>query len=140
AWGLAQNTLDWLKSHGGVYGRRVLGLIGKGKNGGDTLWALSFLAQRGVAVFAVPVNTSADALHTEAMEAFQRAGGRVSTTMAPATQAGMEAVIGTGFRASLKRPDYPADHTPMSTDTAGQTAFDIRSGGKSDTAETPSQG
>ena len=107
-----------MKSHGGVYGRRVLGLIGKGKNGGDTLWALSFLAQRGVAVFAVPVNTSADALHTEAMEAFQRAGGRVLTTIDPATDAVIDGVFGTGFR-SFNLPGYLADHNLVIPETAG---------------------
>lgn len=139
AWGLAQNTLDWLKSHGGVYGRRVLGLIGKGKNGGDTLWALSFLAQRGVAVFAVPVNTSADALHTEAMEAFQRAGGRVVTTIDPATDAVIDGVFGTGFRGSFNLPGYLADHNLVIPETAGLIACDIPSGVNSDTGEIPGQ-
>src|SRR5699024_5480285 len=96
AWGLAQHTIVWLKRHSWIYGRRVLGLIGKGKNGGVTLWALIFLAQRGVAVFALPVDTAADALHSEAMMAFHRAGGRVVTTIDPATDAVIDGVFGTG--------------------------------------------
>src|SRR5699024_7953219 len=106
AWGLAQHTLDWLKSHGGVYGRREWGLVGKGENGGGTWWAMSFLAQRGVAVFAVPVNTGADALHTEAMEAVQRAGGLVVRTIEPATDAVIGGVFGTGFSGSFNLPGY----------------------------------
>src|SRR5699024_6431681 len=77
----------------------------------DTLWALSFLAQRGVAVFAVPVNTSADALHTEAMEAFQRAGGRVVTTIDPATDAVIDGVFGNGCRGRFNLPGCLGDHT-----------------------------
>ncbi|MBO9705685.1 MAG: bifunctional ADP-dependent NAD(P)H-hydrate dehydratase/NAD(P)H-hydrate epimerase, partial [Arthrobacter sp.] len=58
---------------GRVYGAWVTGLIGKGNNGGDGLWALAFLARRGVAVTAVLVEASA---HAEGLAALLAAGGR----------------------------------------------------------------
>jgi len=56
-----------------IYGARVAGLIGKGNNGGDGLWALAFLARRGVAVTAVLVDVTA---HAEGLAALLAAGGR----------------------------------------------------------------
>ncbi|WFR83327.1 NAD(P)H-hydrate dehydratase [Arthrobacter sp. Y-9] len=72
--GLALTITRELRARRGrVYGARVTGLIGKGNNGGDGLWALAFLARRGVAVTAVLVDASA---HAEGLAALLAAGGR----------------------------------------------------------------
>ena len=63
AWGLAHHTLKYLRDRGRIYGSRVIGLVGKGNNGGDTLWALSFLAARGVHIAAVPITADPNQLH-----------------------------------------------------------------------------
>lgn len=74
SYGLALTITRELRARRGrVYGSRVTGLIGKGNNGGDGLWALTFLARRGVAVTAVLVDSSA---HAEGLAALQAAGGR----------------------------------------------------------------
>ena len=46
SWGLAAAVLNLLRERGTVYGARVAGLIGSGNNGGDGLWALTFLRRR----------------------------------------------------------------------------------------------
>ena len=54
SWGLARVVLTELAARcGGVAGRRVVLLVGAGGNGGDALWAGSFLRARGVSVAAV---------------------------------------------------------------------------------------
>ena len=83
AWGLAHHTLQLLATRGRTYGSRVIGLIGKGNNGGDTLWALSFLAKRGIAIAAIPINTTTTDLHPEGLVAFRRAGGRIVDELLP---------------------------------------------------------
>src|SRR5699024_12297368 len=88
---------------------------------------------------AGPGRISADALYTEAMGAFQRAGGRVVTTIDAATDAVIDGVFGTGFRGSFTLPGYLADHNLVIPETAGLIACDIRSGVNSDTGEIPGQ-
>ncbi|WP_250445076.1 NAD(P)H-hydrate epimerase, partial [Actinotalea sp. C106] len=61
---------------GTVVGATVVGLVGPGNNGGDTLHALALLAGRGVGVTAVL--TSA-AVHQEGLVAVRAAGGRLLT-------------------------------------------------------------
>ena len=75
AFGLSTAVLRELRARRGrVSGARVTALVGKGNNGGDGLWALAFLAHRGVAVTAVLVDSSA---HGEGLAALLSAGGRV---------------------------------------------------------------
>lgn len=135
--GLAQHTLKFLQSRGGVYGRRVVGLVGKGNNGGDTLWALSFLADRGVAVTAVACNTTAEALHSEGLAAFHRAGGRITADIDSAADVVLDGVLGTGFHGSFDLPGYLAEHDLRIPETAGIVACDIVSGAVADTGEIP---
>src|SRR5690625_3772090 len=73
--GLMHHTVTLLRHRGRIYGSRVVGLVGKGNNGGDTLWALSFLAARGVAITAIPIATQTADFHPEASAAFRAAGG-----------------------------------------------------------------
>ena len=53
--GLARRCADLLAGRGGVYGSRVVLLIGAGNNGGDALFAGAMLARRGVTVEALLV-------------------------------------------------------------------------------------
>ncbi|MFF3441016.1 NAD(P)H-hydrate dehydratase [Streptosporangium sp. NPDC002721] len=60
---------------GGVYGSRVVLLVGGGDNGGDALYAGARLAARGVRVDALLAGTR---VHAAGLEALRRAGGRVT--------------------------------------------------------------
>lgn len=135
--GLAQQTLALLQQRGGVYGRYVVGLVGKGNNGGDTLWALSFLASRGVAVRAIACHASTDELHAAGRAAFRRAGGRMATSIDPSTDVVIDGVFGTGFSGSFDMPGYLADHNLIIPDDAGVIACDIPSGVLADTGDVP---
>src|SRR5271156_3471489 len=54
AYGLATAIIGELIARtGGVAGRRVCAVVGSGDNGGDALWAATFLRRRGVAGGAV---------------------------------------------------------------------------------------
>lgn len=137
AWGLAHHTLKLLKTRGRHYGSRVVGLIGKGNNGGDTLWALSFLATRGIAIAAVVINTTPDALHVEGLAAFRRAGGRIMDHIPAHTTAVIDGIFGTGFRGVFDLPGYLAARDLRIPDTAAVIACDIPSGVLADTGEIP---
>ncbi|MGJ6962625.1 NAD(P)H-hydrate dehydratase [Streptosporangium sp. G11] len=60
---------------GGVYGSRVVLLVGSGDNGGDALYAGARLAARGARVDALLAGTR---VHAAGLEALRRAGGRVT--------------------------------------------------------------
>ena len=57
----------------GVYGARVVLLVGPGSNGGDALWAGARLARRGARVDALLLT---ETVHAEGLAALTRAGGR----------------------------------------------------------------
>ena len=137
AWGLAHHTLKLLASRGQTYGSRVVGLIGKGNNGGDTLWALSFLARRGVAIAAIAINATPAELHAEGLEAFYRAGGRMLDHIPADTDAVIDGVLGTGFRGSFDLPATLAVSNIHLPATAAVIACDIPSGVLADTGEVP---
>ena len=137
AWGLAQHTLDFLRHRGRIYGSRVIGLVGKGNNGGDTLWALSFLAARGVHIEAVAITAERDQLHPAARTAFRTAGGRFTTRIDHATDVVLDGVFGTGFSGTFDMPTYLADRNLHTPDTAGIIACDIPSGVHADTGNIP---
>ncbi|MEU4404356.1 NAD(P)H-hydrate dehydratase [Streptosporangium sp. NPDC023963] len=60
---------------GGVYGSRVVLLVGGGDNGGDALYAGARLAARGARVDAILAGTR---VHAAGLAALRRAGGRVT--------------------------------------------------------------
>ena len=77
---------------GAVSGRSVCAVVGSGDNGGDALWAATFLRRRGVQTSAVllkPERTHAAGLH-----AFRRAGGRVVTQVPERTDLVVDGVVG----------------------------------------------
>lgn len=75
AHGLARISAAALRDlTGGVAGRRVSLLVGSGDNGGDALWAGTFLRRRGVAVTALLLDP--ERVHTAGLAALKAAGGR----------------------------------------------------------------
>ncbi len=91
---------------GGVYGARVLLVVGSGNNGGDALFAGARLAARGVAVTAWRAGSG---VHEAGWRAFRSAGGReVDAEGALAGLAGqrlvVDAVAGIGSRPGLAAP------------------------------------
>lgn len=137
AWGLAHHTLELLATRGKTYGSRVIGLIGKGNNGGDTLWALSFLATRGIAIALLPINTTPTDLHPEGLAAFRRAGGRIVDDIPADTAAVIDGVFGTGFSGSFDLPGYLAAKNLEVPATTAVIACDIPSGVLADTGDIP---
>jgi hydroxyethylthiazole kinase-like uncharacterized protein yjeF len=110
SYGLANAIVHELQARSRrLYGASVAVLAGKGNNGGDGLFAASFLAARGMRTTAV---LTAGAAHPEALAAFERAGGRVHVlTDANAGELAahvasadvvIDAVLGTGAQGGLR--------------------------------------
>lgn len=93
AYGLATVVADELSRRAGVVaGRRVCAIVGSGDNGGDALWALTFLRRRGVAASAVLLNP--DRAHRGGLAAFRKAGGRVVPEVPSETDLIVDGVVG----------------------------------------------
>src|SRR5262245_48500490 len=73
ATGLARRCALLLADNGGVYGARVLLLVGAGNNGGDALYAGAHLARRGAAVSALLLVP--ERVHAGGLTALREAGG-----------------------------------------------------------------
>ncbi len=91
------------QSRGGVYGARVVLLVGAGNNGGDALYAGARLAARGALVTAVLID--AERAHAGGLAALRRNGGRVA---GPSSVRGADLVIdgilGIGGHGGLREP------------------------------------
>lgn len=123
AYGLATAIATELKARtGGVSGRSVCAVVGSGDNGGDALWAATFLRRRGAAATAVLLNP--DRAHTPALAAFRRAGGRVVESISPTADLVIDGVVGIGATGAL-RPDAAA---VFDANTAPVVAVDLPSG------------
>lgn len=106
AYGLAAVIADELRVRtGAVFGRQVCAVVGSGDNGGDALWAATFLRRRGVQASAVLLNPGR--AHPAALAAFRRAGGRVCRTVPVTTDLVIDGVVGISGRGGL-RPDAAA--------------------------------
>jgi hydroxyethylthiazole kinase-like uncharacterized protein yjeF len=93
AYGLAAEIIGELTARtGGVAGRRVCAVVGSGDNGGDALWAATFLRRRGAAADAVLLNP--DHTHRKALAAFRKAGGRVVQSVSETTDLAIDGVVG----------------------------------------------
>jgi hydroxyethylthiazole kinase-like uncharacterized protein yjeF len=110
---------------GGVAGRRICAVVGSGDNGGDALWASTFLCRRGAAAAAVLLNP--EKTHQKGLAAFKRAGGRVVQSVPAATDLVIDGVVGISGSGPL-RP--AAAEIFGSVDDAGipVVAVDIPSG------------
>ena len=110
---------------GGVSGRRICAVVGSGDNGGDALWAATYLRRRGAAAAAILLNP--EKTHRKALAAFTRSGGRVVESVPPATDLVIDGVVGISGSGPL-RPN--AAEVFAAVDDAGipVVAVDIPSG------------
>ncbi|OBI84352.1 bifunctional ADP-dependent NAD(P)H-hydrate dehydratase/NAD(P)H-hydrate epimerase [Mycobacterium sp. 1245805.9] len=124
AFGLATEILAELTARtGGVSGRRVCAVVGSGDNGGDALWAATFLRRRGAAADAVLLNP--ERTHRKGLAAFRRAGGRVVERVSAATDLVIDGVVGISGSGPL-RP--AAAEVFAAADPIPVVAVDIPSG------------
>jgi len=93
--GLAAVCADFLE---GMYGARVLLLVGSGGNGGDALYAGALMARRGARVEAVLLGANA---HEGGLASLRRAGGRVVVTPGAADLV-VDGIVGIGARGGLR--------------------------------------
>jgi len=130
ATGLAGVCMDVLRgadARGGVYGARVLLLVGSGNNGGDALYAGALLARRGVSVEALLLGSET---HEGGLAALRRAGGRVTTRVGDVHLV-VDGIVGTGGEGGLR--DDAAKVVAEVRDTAVPVvAVDVPSGVGSD--------
>lgn len=138
--GLAGICAAVLRSSGGVTGRQVVLLVGSGNNGGDALFAGSFLARRGAAVTALCLS---EQVHGAGLAALRRAGGKVrSVTQEPeearrvatAAELVVDGIVGIGASGPL-RPVAAA--LVRAADGAFVVAADIPSGIDPSTGAVP---
>ncbi len=125
-----------------LYGASVAVLAGKGNNGGDGLYAASFLAARGMRTTAV---LTADSAHPEALAAFERAGGRVHqltdatlgqlTAETASADVVIDAVLGTGAQGGLRGTAAALVETLSGFSLPLVVACDVPSGVDADTGE-----
>jgi hydroxyethylthiazole kinase-like uncharacterized protein yjeF len=110
---------------GGIAGRSVCAVVGSGDNGGDALWAATFLRRRGASAAAVLLNP--ERTHAEALAAFRKAGGRVVHSVPAAVDLVIDGVVGISGTGPL-RP--AAAEIFAAVDEAGTpvVAVDIPSG------------
>jgi hydroxyethylthiazole kinase-like uncharacterized protein yjeF len=124
--GLASAIARELRSRsGGIAGRQVCAVLGSGDNGGDALWAATFLRRRGAAATAVLL--SPEHTHAKALAAFRAAGGGVVTVVPPSADLVIDGVVGISGTGPL-RP--AAAEVFAAVDSAGipVVAVDIPSG------------
>ncbi len=77
---------------GGIAGRRICAVVGSGDNGGDALWASTFLRRRGATAGAVLLDP--EKTHKKGLAAFRAAGGKVVQSVPPATDLVIDGVVG----------------------------------------------
>ena len=93
AYGLATAVIEELKARtGGVAGRRICAVVGSGDNGGDALWAATFLRRRGAAADAILLKP--ERTHQQGLAAFRKAGGRIVEHVDPTTDLVIDGVVG----------------------------------------------
>ena len=126
AFGLAAAIIrELVRLTGGISGSRVCAVVGSGDNGGDALWAATFLRRRGVAAAAVLLNP--ECTHKAALAAFTCAGGRVVESVPATTDLVIDGVVGISgsgpLRAGAAEVFAAVDHAGMPV-----VAVDIPSG------------
>jgi hydroxyethylthiazole kinase-like uncharacterized protein yjeF len=126
AYGLATAIIGELIARtGGVAGRRVCAVVGSGDNGGDALWAATFLRRRGVAADAILLKP--DRTHQKGLVAFRQAGGRIVDSVAATTDLVIDGVVGISGSGPL-RPDAAKVFEAVDATAIPVVAVDIPSG------------
>lgn len=133
AFGLATVAAGMLRDAGSVYGSRVVLLVGVGDNGGDALYAGALLAQRGVTVHAVLMDS--DRTHAGGLSALRDAGGRVSDgSVLDRADLIVDGLLGIGGRGGL-RGAFAEVAAAAYASGAPILAVDLPSGIDADTGE-----
>ncbi|MFJ6051941.1 NAD(P)H-hydrate dehydratase [Streptomyces sp. NPDC092307] len=130
--GLAAACAQLLRrARGGVYGARVVLLVGPGDNGGDALYAGARLARRGAGVTAVPMDP--ERMHPGGWAALRAAGGRVERAVPQRADLVLDGLLGIGGKGGL-RPAAAAlvERIPPGVPVV---AVDLPSGVDADTGE-----
>jgi ADP-dependent NAD(P)H-hydrate dehydratase / NAD(P)H-hydrate epimerase len=130
--GLATRAAGLLADAGGVYGSRVLLLVGAGNNGGDTLYAGARLARRGAHVDALLL--SPEHAHPGGLASFRAAGGRIVAEVTAADLV-LDGIVGIGGRPGLR----PAALAAVRAVDAPILAVDTPSGIDVDTGAAPDE-
>jgi len=126
AFGLATEIVGELTARtGGVAGRRICAVVGSGDNGGDALWAATFLRRRGAAADAVLLNP--DRTHRKGLAAFTKAGGRIVDSVSPPTDLVIDGVVGISGSGPL-RPAAAEVFATVDDNAIPVVAVDIPSG------------
>ncbi|QZT58237.1 NAD(P)H-hydrate dehydratase [Mycolicibacterium sp. jd] len=110
---------------GTVTGQTVCAVVGSGDNGGDALWAATFLRRRGAGASAVLLDP--ERAHRKALAAFRRAGGRIVETVPHATDLVIDGVVGISGSGPL-RPGAAAVFDDVARAGIPVVAVDLPSG------------
>src|SRR3954464_15865939 len=100
--GLARRCALLLDDADGVYGSRVLLLVGSGDNGGDTLYAGAALARRGAQVRALLL--SPERVHLAGLAALRNAGGFTVGDLPERADIVVDGIVGIGASGGLRPP------------------------------------
>ncbi|MBQ1044585.1 NAD(P)H-hydrate dehydratase [Micromonospora sp. C32] len=138
--GLARRCALLLGDRGGVYGARVLLLVGSGDNGGDALFAGAHLARRGAAVAALLL--SPGRAHAEGLAALRAAGGRVVDRPPAGADLVLDGIVGIGGTGGLRDTAEQlaaslTGHLGRDGRRATVVAVDVPSGVEVDTGHVP---
>lgn len=116
---------ELVRRTGGIAGRSVCAVVGSGDNGGDALWAATFLRRRGAGGTAVLL--SPEHTHARALAAFRAAGGRVLQSVPESTDLVIDGVVGISGAGPL-RPAAAAVFAAVDEAAIPVVAVDIPSG------------
>ncbi|MEU8192068.1 NAD(P)H-hydrate epimerase, partial [Micromonospora carbonacea] len=138
--GLARRCALLLADRGGVYGARVLLLVGTGDNGGDALYAGERLARRGAQVSALLLTPGR--AHAPGLAALRAAGGRLVDRPPAAVDLVLDGIVGIGGTGGLREAaDRLAGELPGLRGRDGGravvVAVDVPSGVAVDTGHVP---
>ncbi|GIM92705.1 NAD(P)H-hydrate dehydratase [Paractinoplanes toevensis] len=142
ATGLARRCALLLEEGGGVYGARVLLLVGSGDNGGDTLYAGAALARRGAQVRALLLRP--DRVHLAALGALRAAGGFTVRELPSRADLVLDGIVGIGASGGLRSPaiELVARLGDLRDRAGGRpvvVAVDVPSGVAVDTGDVPGE-
>ncbi len=133
AHGLARRAVLTLADRGGVYGARVVLLVGPGNNGGDALFAGALLARRGALVSAL-LSDPARA-HQPGLSALRAAGGRIVNDYPQKMRLIIDGLLGIGATGPLRGTALSlVEGLPPGVPVI---AVDIPSGVEVDTGDVP---
>lgn len=140
--GLARRCALLLEDGGGVYGARVLLLVGSGDNGGDTLYAGAALARRGAQVRALLLRP--DRVHLAGLAALRAAGGFTVRDLPDRADLVLDGIVGIGASGGLRPPAAGLVATLAGLRGRGGrraavVAVDVPSGVAVDTGDVPGE-